>query len=215
MDAPDSFKQSKADIGKICAVTELVRYDAMCLAIDAAYEVDEIKEIRDKALAMETYFRVAKNPEPERQACEIRIRAERKAGSLLSAKEKSGGGQPKKNSSPTAKSSYAQTLTDNDISDNQSAKWQQLANVSSDEFEAAFAGDKTPSTSSIIRKKKQSPMDPDALWLWGRLRDFERKDLLGEDPADVYGEMTDAMKADTIRLIPLVTDWLLELTHER
>ena len=31
---------------------ELVRYDAMCRAIDAAYEVDEVKDIRDKARAV-------------------------------------------------------------------------------------------------------------------------------------------------------------------
>ena len=32
------------------ARTELVAYDAMCRAIDAAYAVDEVKVIRDKAL---------------------------------------------------------------------------------------------------------------------------------------------------------------------
>jgi hypothetical protein len=35
-------------------VTELVKYDAMCRAIDAAYEVDEVKDIRDQARALET-----------------------------------------------------------------------------------------------------------------------------------------------------------------
>ena len=50
--------------------TSLVRYDAMCRAIDAAFEVDEVKDIRDKAIALETYARQAKNVEAERQACE-------------------------------------------------------------------------------------------------------------------------------------------------
>ena len=62
----------------------------MCRAIDAAYEVDEVKELRNKALALEAYYRVAKNPQPERLACEIRIRAERKAGQLLARKERAG-----------------------------------------------------------------------------------------------------------------------------
>jgi hypothetical protein len=62
---------------------QLMRYDAMCTAIDRAYEVDEVKDIHDKAVALEAYFRQAKNPEPERRACEIRLRAERKAGLLV------------------------------------------------------------------------------------------------------------------------------------
>ena len=33
---------------------ELVRYDAMCRAIAAAYKMDEVKDIRDKALALAT-----------------------------------------------------------------------------------------------------------------------------------------------------------------
>ena len=61
-------------------MTALIKYDAMCRAIDAAYEVDEAKDIRDKAVALEAYFQQAKNVEAERRACEIRLRAERKAG---------------------------------------------------------------------------------------------------------------------------------------
>ncbi len=37
--------------------TALVKYDAMCRAIDHAYQVDEVKDIRDKALAFEAYAR--------------------------------------------------------------------------------------------------------------------------------------------------------------
>lgn len=54
----------------------LVRYDAMCRAIESAYAVDEVKDIRDQAIALETYARQAHNVEAERKACEIRLRAE-------------------------------------------------------------------------------------------------------------------------------------------
>src|SRR3954468_14003574 len=67
------------------------RYDAMCRAIDAAYQVDEVKDIRDKAMAIEVYLRQAKNTEAERRACEIRLRAERKADELLRQMEKAKG----------------------------------------------------------------------------------------------------------------------------
>ena len=41
---------------------------------------------------MELYLRQAKDPEPERRACEIRLRAERKAGQLLAETEMDRGG---------------------------------------------------------------------------------------------------------------------------
>jgi hypothetical protein len=62
---------------------ELIRYDAMCQAIADAYEVDEVKDIRDKARAFEIYAQQARNVEAERRACEIRLRAERRCGQLL------------------------------------------------------------------------------------------------------------------------------------
>jgi hypothetical protein len=67
------------------ADASLVFYDAMCHAIAAAYAVDEVKDIRDKARALEVYSRQAKNVEAERQACEIRLRAERRVGELIGA----------------------------------------------------------------------------------------------------------------------------------
>ena len=74
--------------------TSLVHYDAMCRAIEAAHAVDEVKDIRDKALALETYARQAKNIDAEWRACEIRLRAERRAGQLLKEIEKAKGGRP-------------------------------------------------------------------------------------------------------------------------
>ena len=68
----------------------------MCRAIDAAYEVDEAKDIRDQAIALEVYARQAHNVEAERQACEIRLRAERRAGVLSKQIEHSNPGKRKK-----------------------------------------------------------------------------------------------------------------------
>ncbi len=61
----------------------LVRYQAMCKAIADCHSVDEVKGLRDKAKALEVYAQQAQNFEAERKACEIRIRAERRAGELL------------------------------------------------------------------------------------------------------------------------------------
>jgi hypothetical protein len=138
--------------------SQLVRYDAMCRAIDAAYEVDEVKEFRDKAIALETYARQARNIEAERRATTIRIKAERKAGELLAAMKKAKGGAEKgtKRDGPGGKvmqSDGPTALRDIGISKQQSSDWQKLAAVPQKRFEAALADkSKMPSTAAIIRE---------------------------------------------------------------
>ncbi len=136
--------------------------------IDAAFEVDEAKDIRDKAVAMEAYFKQAKNTEAERRACEIRLRAERKAGKLLSKMEKNKGGGDRKSDHPSrGTTGDKSTLSDLGITRDQSSRWQSLAGVPTEEFEAAFASEKKPSTSGIIAKPRKMPAT--SLWPWGRL----------------------------------------------
>lgn len=185
----------------------LIKYDSMCRAIAEAYEVDEVKDIRDKSLALEAYFKQAKNTDAERKACEIRLRAERKAGELLKKMDKAKGGRPSK--TPSHEEGVS-TLKDMGITEKQSAKWQQLADVPEADFEAALADPKKPSTRSIVNgsKKPERQMNPKALWLWGRLRDFEREGILDSDQGALLAEMTEGMQADVRRLAQLVADWL-------
>jgi hypothetical protein len=138
------------------AAQQLVRYDAMCAAIEAAYQVDEVKDIRDKALAIETYTRLAHNTEAERQACMIRLRAERKAGQLLRDMEKAKGvlrqgvELPRSTDTTTGK-----TLAELGVSKDQSSNWQKLADIPEEQFEAALADVTTkPTTSGIINAAK-------------------------------------------------------------
>ena len=39
-----------------------------------------------------------------------------------------------------------------------------------------------------------------ALWLWGRLRDFEAKQIATADAGFLYSEMTEAMQTDVLRI---------------
>ena len=70
--------------------TQLVRYDAMCRAIESCQKYDEVREIRDRAVALEVYAAQAMNMEAERSARVIRIRAERRAGQMLKQGKKEG-----------------------------------------------------------------------------------------------------------------------------
>src|SRR5215471_20147278 len=75
-----------ADRGEMS--TELVHYDAAMRELAIAHKLDEVKDVRDKALALEIYARQANNLEAEDRCKEIRIRAERKWGQLYKAGEK-------------------------------------------------------------------------------------------------------------------------------
>jgi len=197
---------------------ELIRYDAMCQAIAAAYEVDEVKDIRDRAIALEYYSRLAHNIEAERQCCEIRLRAERKAGELLRQTEKARAGRPPENRSHDSTDFRGSpTLADLGITKNQSSQWQRLADVPEPQFEAALVGPDKPTTSGIINGaalRSITPVAAEALWLWGRLHDFERLGLLAMSPAEVLATMTAPMVADVYAQAPHVAAWLNRLTED-
>jgi hypothetical protein len=184
--------------------TDLIRYDAMCRAIAEAYEVDEVKDLRDKALAIEVYARQAKNVEAERQACEIRLRAERRWGQLRST-QVAPAHRPEVSQRATVK-----TLDELGVSRTQSSRWQGLAEVDDQTFEEEVTKPGA-STTGILNGQKQHPVDlvdEHALWLWGRLQDFRRDGILADDPAAICQTMLPHMR-DTVReLVPVVIDWL-------
>lgn len=193
--------------------SELVRYSAMCTAILECHKVDEVKEIRDRAHALEVYAAQALNMDAERKACEIRLRAERRWGELYKASDKNKGTRLI-GGRMTRPPGEEPTLDEMGVSKDQASKWQALASVPNDEFESALLDPEVkPSTEGILsRRNEDTPrMDPKALWLWGRLRDFERDRISERDPRELLSAMTDTMQADVVRIAPTVVAFLKEM----
>ena len=202
----------------------LALYDTMVNAIAECARVDEVKDIRDKAAALEAYYRQARNLEAEREAANVRLRAERRVGELLKDLARAPGQRSDLvTASDEVASPYADALATNGMTRQSAHRYQALANIPKDEFDAALAGPEKASTNGVLARTKlheagrPPPRVSDvALWLGGRLRDFERDGYFDAEPAQLFHDMTDAMRADVLRLAPLVARFLnsLEEIHE-
>jgi hypothetical protein len=118
----------------------LIHYDAMCRAIAECCRIDEAKDLHDKATAIAAYARQATNLELERQATEIRKRAERRCGELLREMEEKGerhgrGGNQKSKFPDGTLIDRRTVLANLGIKKKQSMRWQKLAAMPEEEFE--------------------------------------------------------------------------------
>lgn len=118
-------------------MTALIRYEQARTALAECHRVDEVKDIRDKAEAMAAYARQAKDQDLILWATEIKVRAERRAGEMLTIAADTGERHQHGRTSPDAPKPT--TLGDLGITANQSSRWQALASMSEDHFEAAVA----------------------------------------------------------------------------
>jgi hypothetical protein len=160
----------------------LTKYSAAKKALAEAQRVDEVKDIRDKAMAMRAYAMQAKDRVLIDHATEIRLRAERRAGELLRDMEKNKGargeGRPKigGNSKRPPKDAPPK-LSDLNINKSQSSRWQKLATMSEKDFEEARSPvssrkHATPLIARSSRKRSQSrsqsnpPRETRPTW-WG------------------------------------------------
>jgi DNA topoisomerase VI subunit B len=126
------------------ALPPLSDFDALRRMLEEARHVAEVAGIRDQAIALETYARRARNVEAERQAVEIQFLAMRKAGRLLIESGKAGlrsSGRPGTGTKIGAPTSLLK-LKDYGIGRHESQRWQKLATIPQDKWDAALA-DKT------------------------------------------------------------------------
>jgi hypothetical protein len=71
-------------------MTALVKYEAACRAVGEARRVDEVKTIRDQAIAMKLYAKLAEDQRMMNDAEEIQRRAEHRLDELMKAQAKAG-----------------------------------------------------------------------------------------------------------------------------
>jgi hypothetical protein len=121
-------------------------YDTARRALAEAREIDEVKSIRDKALAMKVYAEQAKDRQLINHAIEIQLRAERRAGEMLREMEKNKGGAEKGVGRRGVNNAVAPNdrippakLSDLGITKTQSSNWQRLGALSEEDFEQKIA----------------------------------------------------------------------------
>lgn len=203
------------------SIAQLVRYDAMIHAITECHRVDEVKDLRDKAMALEMYARQAKNKDAERKASDVRLRAERRTGELLKELARDQGGDRRSearsmSNDATLKSPYAAALDSAGLTRQTAHRYQALADVPKPVFDEALRDPERKPTTTRILAEARDPvpkMADDALWLWGRARDFERDRYANKDPATLLAGMTETMLADMRRILPSITDFYAALAE--
>lgn len=124
-------------------MTALVKFHAARHALAVCKNVDEVKDILDKAEAMRAYGVIANDTTMEHDAIEIRLRAERRLGEMI-AGQKSESGLAKPGPKPSNNSvdppDRIPTLADAGISKDLSTRAQNIAAVPEKEFEKEIAG---------------------------------------------------------------------------
>lgn len=134
--------------------SELVAIENASRALAQAKTIGEIKEIRDKAEAVRKYAQsAALGLKAQNHAAEVKLRAERKAGQLLSRLPLRGGDRKSINHADCMK------LEDLGVSQNQSTRWQLQARLPEHEFEEYLRStrdsEREISTTGIMRLVRQ------------------------------------------------------------
>ncbi len=127
-------------------------WDSLKAAIEQAHSVIDLKSIRDRAEALRYAAKLAgESKEVIRKAETIRLRAERRAGQLLSAmvKQKPGTYQQQRSEAPTVAipASYKQI----GINKQEASRWQKIALIPDKTFEKWLASSEEISSAGALR----------------------------------------------------------------
>jgi N6-adenosine-specific RNA methylase IME4 len=133
----------------------LIRYEAARSALAEARSVDEVKDIRNQAIALETYAKLAKDRTLINDATDIRLRAELRLGEMILAQKETVGlnrglaGSRVTGTSKEPLKDKRPTLAENGIDKKLSARVQHLARLSPEERELRFSASKKEAVAHI------------------------------------------------------------------
>lgn len=173
-------------------MSELVLYETARRSLAEVYRVDEVKEIRDKAIGLQVYAAQAKDRELIEYATDIRKRAEIRAGELLiemkERGERDAGGRGKRIESPEV--TQLPKLSDLAISKMQSSRWQALAALSQSEREERIAMAKRQAVAALDKKQKaaQRPQYKAQVESGCTVDDLERLVAAGKRYGAIYAD---------------------------
>jgi N6-adenosine-specific RNA methylase IME4/ribosomal protein L12E/L44/L45/RPP1/RPP2 len=132
-----------AQKGRDAMSGELIRYEAARSALIEARRVDEAKDIRDKAVALQAYARQANDTALLDHATDIRLRAERRAGEILMRMAEDGERFAQGGDREAKSQEGILRLSDLGVTPKQSSMWQTLARVDETSFEEIVASRKS------------------------------------------------------------------------
>lgn len=143
---------------------ELSRYERMKSAIVECKMVDEVKEIRDQAMALRVYAQQARDRTLEGDVIEIRLRAERRLGEMMKGQEKAKGGGANQHGpfvvegirNPTPE---PLTLSEAGIDKNLAKRARKLANMTPEKFDETIARAKHYLSTTIEERQEIPTID--------------------------------------------------------
>jgi N6-adenosine-specific RNA methylase IME4 len=151
-------------------------YDRARTALAEAHAIDEVKDIRDKAVALQAYAKQAMNQKLINDAVEIRWRAERRAGEMLAEL-----GERRGKTRKTSESGSFPSNKEIGVTDKQSHYWQRLSQLSQEEYaarladaqrQAVFASEASPQERAAEKQARRAQHEAE---LATKIRDLPNK----------------------------------------
>lgn len=188
------------------------RYNAAKSALRDCTSVDECKEWADKASALASYAKQAKDDQLEKMAKRIRARATRRAGELLKQVDPGRTGpkpELKEGTLPQFETSRKSVAVDAGFSEHQAKTAQRLASIPEDDFEQMVEADTTITQMAEAGTQKREPKKDEARALMAALKAYsDRLDSVDIDEA--VAALNASQKAELRMIVGR-----LDHTHDR